>query len=129
MSDLRVNTGCILSRRQDSLCSHVDQLRFFDFLEPDLDFKIAMSRFERQVSWLPLVAPTAELDSRPIENNTTYDTIWQPKSSMSFLPTLPETPPPSSYGDLHQPSSQMSIESIIDDRQFSTLLSPPQPCR
>lgn len=89
---------------------------------------MAMSRFERQVSWLPLVAPTAELDSRPIENNTTYDTIWQPKSSLSFLPTLPETPPPSSYADVHQPSSQMSIESIIDDRQLITLLSPPQPC-
>ncbi|CAF4346897.1 unnamed protein product, partial [Rotaria magnacalcarata] len=27
--------------RQDSLCSHVDQLRFFDFLEPNFDFKTA----------------------------------------------------------------------------------------
>ncbi len=112
-------------RRQDSLCSHVDQLRFFDFLEPNFDFKTAMSRFERQVSWLPLVAPTAELDSSPsIENNSTLDSIWQPKSS--FLPTLPETPP--SFLDDHEhQQQQISIDSIIDQRNLNHLLSPPLP--
>ncbi|CAF3938784.1 unnamed protein product [Rotaria sp. Silwood2] len=109
--------------RQDSLCSHVDQLRFFDFLEPNFDFKTAMSRFERQVSWLPLVAPTAEFDSSSsIENTTTLDSIWQPKSS--YLATLPETP--SSFVDDHQQQQEISIDSIIDERTFNNLLSPPQ---
>ncbi len=112
-------------RRQDSLCSHVDQLRFFDFLEPNFDFKTAMSRFERQVSWLPLVAPTAELESSPIENNTTFESIWQPKSS--FLPTLPETPPSFADDYHHQQQQQISIDSIIDERNLTNLLSPPPP--
>jgi meiosis arrest female protein 1 len=111
--------------RQDSLCSHVDQLRFFDFLEPNFDFKTAMSRFERQVSWLPLVAPTAELESSPIENNTTFESIWQPKSS--FLPTLPETPPSFADDYHHQQQQQISIDSIIDERNLTNLLSPPPP--
>jgi hypothetical protein len=81
-----------------------------------------MSRFERQVSWLPLVAPTAELDSSSIVNNTTFDSIWQPKSS--FLPTLPETPP--SFVDDHQ-QQIINIDSIIDERNLSNLLSPPFP--
>ncbi len=84
-----------------------------------------MSRFERQVSWLPLVAPTAELESSSsIENATTFDTIWQPKSS--FLPTLPETPPPS-FVDDHYHQQQISIDSIIDERNLNNLLSPPLP--
>lgn len=113
-------------RRQDSLCSHVDQLRFFDFLEPNFDFKTAMSRFERQVSWLPLVAPTAELESSSsIENTTTFDTIWQPKSS--FLPTLPETPPPFLDDHHDQQLQQINIDSIIDERNLNNLLSPPLP--
>ena len=118
----------LFRRRQDSLCSHVDQLRFFDFLEPDLDFKTVMSRFERQVSWLPLVAPTAELDSRSIENNLTFDSIWQPKSSFAYLPTLPETPP-TTYADLHSSSSssQIQIESIIDQRRAHVFSSPSPP--
>lgn len=85
-----------------------------------------MSRFERQVSWLPLVAPTAELDSSTslsIENNLTFDSIWQPKSS--FLPTLPETPPP--FLDDHHDQQQISIDSIIDERNLKHLLSPPLP--
>ncbi|CAF2030352.1 unnamed protein product [Rotaria magnacalcarata] len=108
--------------RQDSLCSHVDQLRFFDFLEPNFDFKTAMSRFERQVSWLPFVAPTAELDSPTVDNNTTFDSIWQPKSS--YLPTLSETP--SAFGDDAQ-QQEISIDSIIDHRNLNNLLSPPTP--
>jgi hypothetical protein len=115
----------MMIRRQDSLCSHIDQLRFFDFLEPDLDFKTAMSRYERQVSWLPLVAPTAELNARSIENNSTYDTIWQPKSSFTYLPTLPETPPPS-YVDIHHQQGTIHIESILDQRHLNTS---PKPCR
>jgi len=83
-----------------------------------------MSRFERQVSWLPLVAPTAELESSSIENNTTFESIWQSKSS--FLPTLPETPP-SFADDYHQ--QQISIDSIIDERNLTNLLSPPPPCK
>ncbi|CAF3561415.1 unnamed protein product [Rotaria sordida] len=113
--------------RQDSLCSHVDQLRFFDFLEPNFDFKTAMSRFERQVSWLPLVAPTAEFDSSSIENTTTLDSIWQPK--FSYLSTLPETP--LSFVDDYQQQQEISIDSIIDERNLNNLLSPPQqqpPC-
>jgi len=83
-----------------------------------------MSRFERQVSWLPLVAPTAELDSSSsIENHTTFDSIWQPK--FSFLPTLPETPP--SFVDDHHQQQQISIDSIIDERYLNNLLSPPLP--
>lgn len=101
------------SRRQDSLCSHVDQLRFFDFLEPNFDFKNAMSRFERQVSWLPTVAPTIEFDR-------TFDTIWQPQQS-SILPTLPETPP--AFVDDYPP--QIHIDSIIDQRNLSSLLTTP----
>jgi hypothetical protein len=81
-----------------------------------------MSRFERQVSWLPLVAPTAEFDSSSIVNNTTFDSIWQPQSS--FLPTLPETPPSFADDYLQQ---QISIDSIIDQRNLSNLLSPPLP--
>ncbi|CAF0731858.1 unnamed protein product [Adineta ricciae] len=108
--------------RQDSLCSHVDQLRFFDFLEPNFDFKTAMSRFERQVSWLPLVAPAAELESSPIQSNHTSDFIWQPPNS--FLPTLPETPP-AFLDDHHQ--SEINIETIIDERNLSNFLSPPLP--
>lgn len=99
--------------RQDSLCSHVDQLRFFDFLEPNFDFKNAMSRFERQVSWLPTVAPTIEFDR-------TFDTIWQPQQS-SVLPTLPETPP--GFVDDYPP--QIHIDSIIDQRNLSSLLTTP----
>lgn len=86
-----------------------------------------MSRFERQVSWLPLVAPTAEYDSSSssstsIDNNLTFDSIWQPKSS--FLPTLPETPPPFA-DDHHHHQQHISIDSIIDERNLSNLLSPP----
>ncbi|CAF1409628.1 unnamed protein product [Adineta steineri] len=112
--------------RQDSLCSHVDQLKFFDFLEPNFDFKTAMSRFERQVSWLPLVAPAAAFQSPPNENDTTVDSIWQPK--YTFLPTLPETPPSfHDDDDHHHHQHQISIDSIIDERNLSHLLSPPQP--
>jgi len=83
-----------------------------------------MSRFERQVSWLPLVAPTAEFDSSSsIENNTTFDSIWQPNSS--FLPTLPETPPSFIDDDHHHQQQQISIDSIIDERNLNNLLSPP----
>jgi len=94
-----------------------------------------MSRFERQVSWLPLVAPTAEFDSSSsssssIENNPTFDSIWQPK--YSFLPTLPETPP-SFVDDHHQQQQQISIDSIIDERNLNNILSPPlappPPCK
>lgn len=80
-----------------------------------------MSRFERQVSWLPTVAPTAELDSAPLEQNLTFDFIWQPKSSV--LPTLPETPP--AFVEDYQP--QINIDSIIDQRNLSSLLSTPPP--
>lgn len=112
----------ISSRRQDSLCSHVDQLRFFDFLEPNFDFKTAMSRFERQVSWLPLVAPTADYQTTSLENNSMIESIWQPKSTI--LPTLPETPPAFVDDPQHQ---EISIDSIIDERNLSHLLSPPLP--
>ena len=81
-----------------------------------------MARFERQVSWLPLVAPTAELESVPFESNTTFDSIWHPKSSLPFLPTLPETPP-GSFADDQQPP--MTIDSIVDHRHSYMLLSPP----
>jgi hypothetical protein len=87
-----------------------------------------MSRFERQVSWLPLVAPTAEFESSPIENNSGSDSVWQPKSFLtsSFLPTLPETPP-SFVDDDYQ--HQISIDSIIDERNLNHFLSPPPPCQ
>lgn len=80
-----------------------------------------MSRFERQVSWLPYVAPTAELNSSPIENLTTSDSIWQQKSS--FLPTLPETP--LSFVDDQDQQQQIHIDTIIDQRYSNSFLSPP----
>ena len=92
-----------------------------------------MSRFERQVSWLPFVAPTAEFQSSSSlssDNNALFESIWQPKSSV--LPTLPETPPPS-FVDEEQQQQQISIDSIIDERNLSHLLSPPllppMPCK
>lgn len=84
-----------------------------------------MSRFERQVSWLPFVAPTAELNSRSVENNTTFDSIWQPKSSFSYLPSLPETPSPT-HLDFHS-SSQIQIDSIIDQRHLNSFSTPSPP--
>lgn len=88
-----------------------------------------MSRFERQISWLPLVAPTAELDSSIFDNNTTFDSVWQPQSS--YLSSLPETP--LSLVDDQQQQQEISIDSIVDQRNLSNLLSPlqvaPMPCK
>jgi len=75
-----------------------------------------MSRFERQVSWLPTVAPTVEFDP-----SSSFDVIWQPQPSV--LPTLPETPP--SFADDYQP--QIHIDSIIDQRHLTSLLSASPP--
>lgn len=75
-----------------------------------------MSRYERQVSWLPLVAPNADLDAQANDVHC----IWQPKfiaTPLSHFPVLPETPP----------TSQIQVESIVDERRQKIFCSPTQP--